>query len=43
MKGEMTEYSIPTQNAEPHGIVLGSDGAIWFAEECNKIGRLSLL
>lgn len=43
MQGEITEYPIPTQNAEPHGIASGPDGAIWFAEECNKIGRLSLL
>lgn len=43
MQGEITEYPIPTQNAEPHGIASGPDGAIWFTEECNKIGRLSLL
>lgn len=36
----MIEYPIPTANSEPHGMVLGPDGAIWFAEECNQIGRI---
>lgn len=36
----LIEYPIPTPHSEPHGLVLGPDGAIWFAEEANKIGRL---
>ncbi|WP_460074592.1 virginiamycin B lyase family protein, partial [Priestia megaterium] len=43
VNGEITEYPIPTANAEPHGIVVGSDQALWFAEECNKLGRLSFV
>ncbi len=39
--GQITEYPIPTEEAEPHRIILAPDGAIWFAEECNQIGRLS--
>ncbi|CAM4421288.1 NHL repeat-containing protein [Paenibacillus tarimensis] len=38
--GEITEYEIPTASAEPHGIAISSSGEIWFAEECDKIGRL---
>ncbi|WP_422121668.1 hypothetical protein [Peribacillus frigoritolerans] len=43
---KMDEYELldkDAQDAEPHGIASGPDGAIWFAEECNKIARLSLL
>lgn len=40
VQGTITEYSIPTEHAEPHGIAIGDSGDIWFAEECNQIGRL---
>jgi len=38
--GKIVEYQISSQGSEPHGLVLGSDGAIWFAEESDKIGQL---
>lgn len=38
--GEIIEYQIPTIGSEPHGLVIGPDGAIWFTEECGKIGQL---
>ena len=34
------EYTLPDGASEPHGIVTGPDGALWFAEEAGKIGRL---
>jgi streptogramin lyase len=35
------EFSLPTANAQPIGIVAGPDGAVWFAEfRANKIGRI---
>ena len=40
----ISEYSIPTSDAIPHGITSGPDGALWFAEEGNsgnKIGRIT--
>ena len=37
---KIIEYQIPTPESESHGLVLGTDGAIWFAEEGNKIGQL---
>ncbi len=37
----VAELPVPTAAAAPHGIVRGSDGAIWFAESAgNKIGRI---
>lgn len=43
MLGEITEYAIPTANAQPAGIVTGPDGNIWFSEyQGNKIGRITL-
>ena len=39
----ITEYSIPTPNADLRGITLGPDGALWFNEAAaNKIGRITL-
>ena len=36
--GRIAEYSIPSLNAVPEGITLGSDGNIWFTEsEANQI------
>lgn len=40
--GVITEYKIPTKNAEPHGIAVCSEGNVWFAEECNQIACLML-
>lgn len=37
----VAEYSIPTTNSGPGGITLGPDGALWFAENGGKIGRIS--
>jgi streptogramin lyase len=37
-----TEFSPPTAGSKPQGITVGSDGALWFAEEAaNKIGRVT--
>ncbi|HLQ76517.1 MAG TPA: hypothetical protein VK210_04135, partial [Terriglobia bacterium] len=35
-----TEYSIPTSNSYPIGIVSGPDGALWFAERA-KVGKIT--
>ncbi len=40
MTGDISEYDIATANAEPHGITAGPDGAVWFAAEADRIGRL---
>lgn len=38
----VTEYPTPTANAGPWDIVIGPDGALWFAEtNVNKIGRVT--
>ncbi len=38
----ITEYPIPTANADVLGLANGPDGALWFTEKSsNKIGRLS--
>jgi len=40
--GTITEYPIPTQNAEARDITVGPDGALWFTEQgSNKIGRIT--
>jgi len=40
--GTITEYAIPTPIAEPNGITVGPDGALWFTEGyANKIGRIT--
>ena len=40
-EGTLTECPVPTADALPQGIAVGSDGAIWFTEvAANKIGRL---
>jgi streptogramin lyase len=42
-QGILTQYSLPTANADPMGIVLGSDGALWFTEaNAHAIGRITL-
>jgi len=42
--GGISEYPIPTANAEVAGIAAGPDGNIWFAEEfVGKMGRFSNL
>jgi virginiamycin B lyase len=30
--GTVSEFALPTMNAEPKGIVAGTDGNMWFAE-----------
>ncbi|MGW8263213.1 Vgb family protein, partial [Bacillus sp. LR--39] len=40
--GDITEYPIPTADSEPHGIAAGSAHSIWFAEECGRIGKISI-
>lgn len=40
--GSITEFPIPTPNAQPLGIASGNDGAIWFTETASsKIGRIT--
>jgi streptogramin lyase len=40
--GEITEFTIPTENSQPRGIATGPDGNIWFTQQRgNKIGRLT--
>ncbi|HEY4439135.1 MAG TPA: hypothetical protein VGN14_01705 [Candidatus Elarobacter sp.] len=39
----ITEFAIPTADANPYGITAGTDGAMWFTESyANKIGRIAL-
>ncbi|VTR98683.1 Virginiamycin B lyase OS=Streptococcus gallolyticus GN=vgb PE=3 SV=1 [Gemmata massiliana] len=41
-KGEITEYPVPTDDAQPYGVVTGPDKMIWFTESATgKIGRLN--
>lgn len=41
--GVITEYAVPSANANPAGIAAGPDGAVWFTElGASAIGRLSL-
>jgi len=40
--GAISEWPLPTANAEPGGITAGPDGNIWFTEEhANNIGRIT--
>ena len=40
--GVITEYPIPTPNAQPDSITLGPDGNLWFTEDHTaKIGRIT--
>ena len=40
--GAFTEYALPTNNAQPEGITVGPDGALWFVETGGKaIGRIT--
>jgi streptogramin lyase len=36
-----TEFPIPTAGAQPQAITAGPDGALWFYEGNNKIGRIT--
>ena len=37
----LTSFDVPTVDADPHGVVIGPDGAVWFTERvAGKIGRL---
>src|SRR5436309_10199056 len=39
--GRIREFVVPTRDAHPGGIALGSDGAVWFTElATNAIGKL---
>jgi virginiamycin B lyase len=37
----VTEFPIPTPNSHPQDISNGPDGAIWFTEVANRIGRVT--
>jgi virginiamycin B lyase len=40
--GSITEYSTPSADAEPNGIVVGPDGNLWFAETFRRqIGQIT--
>ena len=42
VRGQVTEFDIPTADAVPLGIVRGKDGNLWFAERQGRaIGRIS--
>ena len=34
------EYGLPSPSSEPHGIVLGPDGALWTALETGAVARV---
>ena len=39
--GQITEFSVPTQNAHPYGMVSADDGGLWFCElSGQKLGRV---
>ena len=39
--GTVTEFPVPTQNANPAGVAIGGDGNVWFSEySANQIGQL---
>jgi hypothetical protein len=41
MDGTITEYTVPTANANPTALSLGADGNLWFAEfTSKKLGQL---
>ena len=40
--GQITEYPVPTEGSDPHGITAGPDGSMWFTEGlANKIGQIT--
>jgi virginiamycin B lyase len=40
--GAVHEYPVPTRDAQPTDIAVGSDGALWFTERiANRIGRIT--
>ena len=41
--GQTTSFPVPTPDATPLGLTLGSDGALWFTERsADQIGRMTL-
>ena len=38
----ITEFPVPTLNGFPLGITAGPDGALWFTEQPNGIGRIDV-
>ena len=39
--GALTEYPVPTPEANVNGITLGPDGALWFTESsADSVGRI---
>ena len=39
--GTVSEFTIPTANAQALNLLLGKDGNLWFAESLDKIGRIT--
>ena len=39
--GAITEYAVPTANSFPESITTGPDGAMWFTQSLNEIGRIA--
>ena len=43
MKGEITEFAVPTANAKPYCLVIGPDKNLWFSEwNAAKIGQITV-
>lgn len=40
MEIKIIEYDLPMVDSGPYGVAVDFDGAIWFAEEADKIGQL---
>ena len=40
-EGRIHRYELPMPGAEPHGIALGPDGALWAALEAGSLARLA--
>ena len=41
-KGKVKEYDVTTKRAGPYNITAGPDGAMWFTEDHNAIGRIDV-
>ncbi len=40
-KGEITEFAVPTADAQPYGVAFDKNGKLWFTESAaDKLGRL---
>ena len=39
--GQVQEYALPTPSSEPHGLTIGTDGAVYVALEAGSIARLA--